>query len=160
MSTAEKAYENLIALAQGIEDLRVRKLTLARATRFSAELGFPNSSFVAYLMMTAPAEGAQYSPGAISLIEDCELLNAWERLEKGDMHYFAALCAHEQGFVAAEPAQLGQAEAAYRRILIELSDRRRRWRLRFRQLRSKATKGVKRIAEARDGNYDANWLPS
>jgi hypothetical protein len=78
-------------------------------------------------MMTAVTEGAQYSPGALSLIEDCEPLSTWERLEKGDMHYFAALCAHERGYSAAEPTQLGQAEAAYRRIPIELSGRRHRW---------------------------------
>ena len=136
---------------------------LARAKRYLAEMGFPDSPFVAYLMMTAPLNGGQYSPGAISLIEECELLNVWERLDKGDMHYYAALCAREQGFVAAAPAQLGHAEAAYRRILIELSDRRRRWSLwprKFRRLRKKAANGVKRVVAARNGNYDTNWLPS
>jgi hypothetical protein len=34
LATAEKAYEDLIELAKGIDDPRDRKLTLARATRF------------------------------------------------------------------------------------------------------------------------------
>jgi hypothetical protein len=160
ISTATKAYDDLLELAQGIEDARARKLTLARATRFSAEVGFRGSSFVGYLRMTAPETGAQYSPGAISLVEECEPLAHWERLEKGDMHYFAATCAHEQEFNAAEQAQLGQAEAAYRRILIELSDRRIHWRRKFRRLRAKARNGIKRVADARKGNYDTDWLPS
>ena len=65
--------------------------------------------------------------------------------------------------MAAEPYHLGEAEAAYRRIVIELSDRRRRWPLwprKFRRLRKKATNGIKRVIEARNGNYDTNWLPS
>jgi tetratricopeptide (TPR) repeat protein len=160
IAAAEKAYEDLIELAKGIEDVRDRDLTLARAKRFSAEIVFSNLPLNAWRMMTAPVQGAQYSPGALNLIENCEPLTAWERLEKGDTHYFAALCANAQGFVAAEPYQLGEAEAAYRRILIELSDRRHRWPRRFRRLRARATKGIARVLEAKKGNYDANWLPA
>jgi hypothetical protein len=76
------------------------------------------------------------------------------------MHYFAALCANRLAFAVAAPAQLGEAEVAYRRILIELSDRRLCWPKRFRRLRAKAIEGIKRVEEARKGNYDTSWLPA
>ena len=135
-------------------------MALARSKRYLAEVVCSFAPVNAWRMMTASLEGGQFSPGAIALIEGCEPLVAWERLEKGSMHYFAALRAHEHGFVAAEPYHLGEAEAAYRQVLIELSDRRHRWRRKFRRLRLRASKGVKLVADAQQGNYDACWLPS
>jgi hypothetical protein len=160
MATADQAYEDLIKLSSSIEDPRDKALKVSRATRYVAEIVRSGAPKNAWSMMTAPIQGANFSPGAISLIESCEPLSTWERLEKGDMHYFEAMCAHELDFPAKEPLQLGEAEAAYRRILIELSDRRHRWPRKFRRLRGKAKQGVKRVAAARNGNYDTNWLPS
>ena len=160
LQSAEKAYEELIYLAVGIQDARERDLTLARSKRYLAEVVHSNFPGNAWRIMTSDVAGAQYYPGAIPLIYKCEPLAVWERLESGDMHYFAALCAHELGYPAAEPFQLGEAEAAYRRILIVLSDRRSRWPRKFRRLRKKAAKGIERVAEAHNGSYDRQWLPN
>ena len=94
------------------------------------------------------------------LISKCEPLGLWERLEKSDMHFFTAMCRNRLGFVAIERAQLNESECDYTRILAELS--KRGW-LRQKQstrLRSSATKGQQRIADARKSIYDFNWLPA
>lgn len=160
LPTARQAYEDLSGLAKGLEDPRERDLMTARAKRYLAEITYSASPWTAYLMMTAEDGEAQYYPGALNLMATCEPLAAWERLEKGDMHFFAALCARKNSFVVKEPYQLGEAEAAYRRILIELSDRRFCWPRRFRRLRASAKQGIRRVEEARKGNYDADWLPA
>jgi hypothetical protein len=161
LATARQAYEDLIELASGLEDSRERDILTARAKRFAAEIEFLYSPWNAWLMMTAANQGAQFYPGALHLMGNQEPLSAWERLEKGDMHYFAALCANRQvGFAAAEPAQLDAAEEAYQRILIDLSDRRFQWPQRYRRLRARAKSGIRRVKDARNGTYDVNWLPA
>lgn len=161
LATARQAYDDLFELASGLEDPRERDLLAARAKRFAAEIEFANSAWNAWLMMTAENQGALFYPGALYLIRKQEPLSAWERLEKADMHYFAALCANRQvGFVSKEPAHLGDAETEYQRILLELSDGRFRWPKRFRRLRARAKEGLKRVLEARAGDYDVNWLPA
>ena len=114
----------------------------------------------AILMVTAEDVEARFFPGALTLVAACEPLSGWERLEKADTHYFAALCANQLSFVAAEPFHLGEAESAYRRITSELRDRRRRWPRNYAKLRKKATDGVRRVGDARKGLYDFNWLPA
>jgi hypothetical protein len=42
------------------------------------------------------------------LIADCEPLSGWERIEKADAHYLAALCAQVQRFTVQEPEHLGR----------------------------------------------------
>lgn len=160
LDTAEQAYKDLIELTQGIEDSREKELLLARATRFLAEIIRPSYPKNAYLMMTADRNGAQFYPGVVCRMLRCEPLSGWERLEKADSHYFAALCANGQDFKRAEPEQLGESETDYQRILSELSDKRRRWPGRHARLRARATDGLKRVADARKGIYDFSWLPA
>jgi hypothetical protein len=161
LATAQQAYERLIELASDLEDPRERDLMTARAKRFAAEIVYSNNvPLVAWQMMTAADRGNQYFPGAIGLMAGQEVLSGWERLEKADMHYFAALCGNTLGFPVAAPAHLNDAETEYRRILIKLSDRRFRWPKRYRRLRAGAKAGIKRVEEARKGAYDTNWLPA
>jgi hypothetical protein len=161
LPTAEQAYKDFAALVQNVENSRDRNLLTARAKRFLAEIVRPSYPKIAWLMLTAAKSGDRFFPGALHLISSIEPLSNWERLEKGDTHYFAALCANQLRFPVAEPFHLGEAETAYQRVLNELSDRRRRWPgSSFSQLHKGATDGIKRVEDARKGVYDFNWLPA
>ena len=75
------------------------------------------------------------------------------------MHYFAALCANANRFVSAEPFQLDEAETHYGQVLSQLSDRRLTARWNYLRLRKKARTGLQRVADARKGSYNFDWLP-
>lgn len=158
LPTAEQAYDDLVELLRKFEDSREKHLLSARAKRFHAEVVRPVNPLNAYLMVTADEEGARYFPGTLFLLAQCEPLNGWERLDKGDAHYFAAACGNQLKFPVATPVHLDQAATAYQRIVSELSDRRFKPRRYFR-LRARAIEGLNRVASARKGTYDLSWLP-
>ena len=155
---AEGAYDELMKLAEGLSG-RDRNLVGARAKRFMAEIIRHTYPGIARTLMMADAPG-QFYPGAVPLISKCEPLGLWERLEKADMHYFTAMCCNRLGFVAIERAQLNESDADYTRILAELSKRDWLRRKQSTRLRSSATKGQQRIADARKGIYDFNFKRS
>ena len=159
LNTAELAYEKLLRSSEALSDGRHKKLLVARAKRYCAEIVRLGSPLNAWLMLTADSRTVRFYPGALVLIAECEPLGGWERLEKADTHYLAALCANVQGFTNAEPENLGAAEADYQRVLTELRDRRRRWPGRHVRLRARANEGLKRVSDGRNGSYDTSWLP-
>jgi hypothetical protein len=159
LTTAEQAFEKLLKSTETIGDGRQKKLLAARAKRYWAEAVRLGSPLNAWLMLTSDSAAARFYPGAVALIADCEPLSGWERIEKADAHYLAALCAQMQRFTVQEPEHLGEAESDYQRVLTELHDRRRRWPLQFARLRARAKEGLARVAAARNGSYDTSWLP-
>lgn len=159
LAGADEAYTGLCELADSLSPLRRRAISFARAKRYLSEVMRPYAPLAANQMMRSTQDAQPHFPGALKLISDQEPLEGWERLEKADMHYYTALGAHELGFVVIAPAQLADAETEYRRVATELG--RRRWLRprKFRHLRTRAHDGLRRVAAAREGNYDTSWLP-
>lgn len=159
LAGAEEAYAELCKLADSLSPLRRRAISFARAKRYLSEVMRPYAPLAANQMMRSSHDSQAHFPGALGLVRDQEPLDGWERLEKADMHYYTALGAHELGFVVIAPAQLVDAETEYRRVATELG--RRKWfrPRKYRRLRARAHEGIRRVAAAREGNYDLSWLP-
>lgn len=157
---ARRGYERVIDLSASMGDGRRRDVIKARATRYLAEMEGVNVPRNALQMMTAELSGSAHSPGAIALLEKCHPLNAWELVEKGDMHYFAASLANRLRFAIVERSQLGAAATAYQNALLSL--RKERWKLgrSTSRLRKFIKDGRKRVLEAQfNEQYDTAWLP-
>lgn len=159
LAGADDAYAKLCGLADALTPVRRRAISFARAKRYLSEVMRPYAPLAANQMMRSSHEEQDHFPGALKIISDQEPLDGWERLEKADMHYYAALGAHGLGFVVIARAQLDEAETEYRRVATELG--RRRWLRprKFKRLRSRAHEGLRRVAAAREGKYDLSWLP-
>jgi len=155
---AVEAYELVIELARNLPSERDRDIVVARARRYLAEL--EARPFNAFLRMRAGLEGGQYAPGPMPLVDRCQPLSSWEWLEKGDMHYFTALLAHELNFHNVERQNLEDADAAYDAALRAI--RRNRWEIgkSTSRLRKRIRDGRQRVAEAlTQKRYDRAWLP-
>lgn len=155
---SEEAYEALAELASTLENERGRNFQTGRLKRYLAEAVQSGDPRYAYQLLAADDEKAQQFPGALLLKLRCEPLDVWERLEKADAHYLAAFCAKRSGYPVAEPNQLKEAEAEYGRIRISLGNR-RLGPIKFLRLRARVRAGARRVANAKNGFYEKNWLP-
>lgn len=160
IDTAEESYRELFSLAKEMPESRDKEVFLARAARYCAEVVRLRYPAHALSMMTADNPNGQFYPGALLRIAGCEPLSSWERLEKADMHYFAALCAFKLGYSRIEATQRAAAEAEYRRITSELG-KSKWWRpRRLLRLRKRVAEGLARTSRAYTGQYDFDWLPA
>jgi len=146
------AYREILSLATTIEDPRTRDFQVARMKRFIAELTVSVRPRNAYWMLTEPEE-------ALPLLMRCHPLGLWERLELGDTQYLAAYCARQSPYPVREATHLADADVTYAGIIRDLSKRRWLRPRQYRQLRTKARKGLARVQDAKNGTYDTNWLP-
>jgi tetratricopeptide (TPR) repeat protein len=155
---AEVAYERVIELARDLHSERDRNVIVARAKRYLAEIDA--KPWNAYLRMRADADGGQYSPGPIALLDRCQPLSSWEWIEKGDMHYFTALLARLRDYNNVEGQSLEDADAAFQAALLAI--RTRRWNIGKSSsgLRNRIRDGRERVRRARDQKiYDMAWWP-
>lgn len=154
---AKRAYTRVIKLSD-LRPERERDVIKARAKRYLAEMEGPRR--IALEMMTASIRGARNSPGAIALLDRCTPLTAWELVEKGDMHYFAAYLANRVGFRQVEPAQLAEAKSSYEAAQSLWRRQRRLVGKSTSRLGRRISDGVGRTANAQSsGAYDVAWLP-
>ncbi|MEI9899371.1 MAG: hypothetical protein WDN31_03710 [Hyphomicrobium sp.] len=156
---AKHAYKELIALAAEHTDPRLRDYRMARAKRYLAEIEQSTSVRNAYKIMMSQVSGSEYYPGALMLIYHCDPLTEWERIEAGDMHYFAAYCASRLNYKAVVKEQLDEAATAYEGVSLRVTFWSRLLRSDARQLHQQAKKGRDRVARARTGAFETNWLP-
>lgn len=96
---------------------------------------------------------------ALPLMQKCQPLALWERLELADTQFLGAYCARMSKFTSLEARHLGEAQATYRNLVRDLSARRWFRPRRFRRLRARAIDGLVRVETAKQGNYDTSWLP-
>ncbi len=155
LKEARRTYSKVIRLSRMMESKRTRFVIEARARRYLAEL--EPSPKNAYAMMIAPSAGKRHSPGPFALVEECTPLDAWELLEKGDMHYFTAYLAKELTYPNAMGIQLRHAKDAYRASWSKLDQDMGSSKSRLYQL---IVTGLQRVARAETEKvYDADWLP-
>ena len=150
--SGRETYDDVLALASMLDDLRTRDFQTARMKRYAAEMRVGSRPRNAYWLLTEPEE-------ALPLFARCEPLDLWERLEKADTLYLAAYCAKESNFPVLAQTHLDEAAAAYGGVVRELAARRWLRPRKFRTLRAKARQGVARVTDAKNGNYDTSWLP-
>lgn len=157
--SAEVKYEALLEVASTLENERTRNFQTGRLKRYLAEAVFSGDPRYAYQLLAAADERALQYPGALLLKFRCEPLGLWERLEKADAHFLAAYCAKRSGYPVAEQDQLDEAAAEYGRVRVDLSGKRWLGPRRHIRLRGRVRAGLGRVAAARNGIYDTNWLP-
>ena len=157
---AEIAYEHVIELAQHLESDRERDIIIARTKRHLAEITHASSPWNAYRMMTAGLVAGEYAPGPIALLERCQPLTSWERVEKGDAHYLTAYLANRYGFTNVERTQLSEAQTAYESALLSIRNESWKSGRSTSRLRRLIREGRSRVQRAqRSEIYDATWLP-
>lgn len=156
---AKHGYKELMELAAQQTDARLRDYRMARAKRYVAELEQATSVRNAYKIMTTEAPGSEYYPGALMLLYRCDPLTDWERVEIGDMHYFTAHCANLLNYKTVVKDQLDEAATAYQGVGLRVTFW--SWLLRrdTRRLHQQATNGSDRVARARNGTFESDWLP-
>lgn len=156
---AKHAYKELIALIAGYPESRERDYRMARAKWYLAEVVQTTSTRNAYKIMTTQAAASEYYPGALMLIYRCDPHSDWERVEAGDMHYFTAFCANQLNYKAVVTEQLDEATTAYEGVRASVS----LWAwligTHARRLHQRAKSGRDRVARARQGKFEADWLP-
>ena len=153
LTEAENAYEQLEDLAAWIADDKERKLLLARARRYRAQI--------------AQARAPGGSTNARDLIVEAKNLRSefapfrdWESIEQGDLHYVEAfirsrLHNHHQ----IEQQQLSLAETSYGNVLLHTPKSRWFFGGGTRRIRATARAGVERVRRARERcNYEVEWL--
>lgn len=145
-------YNDVLALAIGMDDQRKRAYQTARMKRYVAEMTVKLRPRNAYWMLTEPEE-------ALPLLARCEPLSLWEKLEKADVQYLAAYCARLSPYPVREAMHLADAGATYANLVRDLSARRWLRPRRYRRLRIKAREGLNRVRDAQNGSYDTSWLP-
>lgn len=156
LQAAGDAYQKTFNLAETIQDPRQRNISRARARRYMSEIESKESTYNAYLILTADLEGGLCSPGAIALMNSARPLSDWELTELGDMHYLTAYLASQQRFPKLPRNHLKLAVSAYERVLLQPSSK--GW-IKRRRARDRATEGAARATRAiENGIYDMNWL--
>lgn len=96
--------------------------------------------------------------GAIALWAEHAPVREWDAIEYGDTLYAAAFVAHNLNFKLVRDDWLSDASAAF--ASADVAGNKALWRLRGkeRMLAKAARAGLKRVADARAGNFDTDWL--
>jgi hypothetical protein len=152
LAEAQDAYEQLDDLAAWVPDEKARRLILARARRYRAQI------------VQANAIGG--SMGARDLIVEAQNLRSivgpfsgWEAIEQGHVHYVHAYIRNRLQNHQIEQRQLSLAETAYRKVLSHTPSS--RWFVggSTKRLRAAAQAGLSRVQEAqKHSRYDTDWL--
>lgn len=155
---ALQAYLDLQKIAEKLTDKKRRDLTIARAKRFRAQILQGNAGVRGAVNAWVLIAGNAHPECSVKLREPHSSFVDWDALEQAEIHYVAAWIAHMCGFVQEEPTHLTQMEATLKDLLASLPKRRWFVPLAKRRLRGEAHAGLKRVARARTGDYDKDWL--
>jgi len=155
---AMQAYTDLENFAAALPDQCQRELAIARAKRFRAQILQANAGQTGALAAWNLIANNQDKQCAVQLRAPYGPFVEWEAVEQAEIHFVAAWVAHMLGYVIEEPAHLTSAETVLNDVLAVLP--KRRWLVSYakKSLRDEARGALERVASARAGDYDKQWL--
>ena len=154
LQEASIAYQSLEDVARLLGDPKERDLIVARSRRHRAEIlqaQADGGAQAAYLLMKSQTD----PDAALTLRARHGPYQEWDAIEQADMHFVTAYLAHRLNYVQVARNELREAASNYSLVKLNVP---LIGRYETRRLKRAAVVGLKRVKQAKEGNYPEEWI--